>query len=143
MSVTIVHVDGALVVPDGRHENGSLWIGADDIATVTGWTPKPIGLCRGDLCLTPSRDRDWMDESGRVDLLAVAERLRLPVVHDKEHAVWSLGASAAQEAQTSDEQDPAAPVEAPDFELPDLDGKVHHLSDYRGNKVLLLAWASY
>jgi hypothetical protein len=27
--------------------------------------------------------------------------------------------------------------------LPDLDGKMHRLSDYRGQKVFLLAWASW
>ncbi|HSY78461.1 MAG TPA: redoxin domain-containing protein [Verrucomicrobiae bacterium] len=34
-------------------------------------------------------------------------------------------------------------MQAPDFELPDLDGKLHRLSDYRGKKVFLLAWASW
>jgi peroxiredoxin len=32
---------------------------------------------------------------------------------------------------------------APDFTLPDLDGRMHSLSDYRGKKVFLLAWASW
>jgi hypothetical protein len=27
--------------------------------------------------------------------------------------------------------------------LPDLDGNLHRLSDYRGKKVLLSAWASW
>ena len=33
--------------------------------------------------------------------------------------------------------------EAPDFALPDLSGRMHRLSDYRGKKVLLYAWASW
>jgi len=33
--------------------------------------------------------------------------------------------------------------EAPDFTLPDLDGKLHSLSDHRGKKVLLIAYASW
>ncbi|WP_271853771.1 TlpA family protein disulfide reductase [Planococcus maritimus] len=33
--------------------------------------------------------------------------------------------------------------EAPDFALPDLNGTVHHLSDYRGEKVYLFFWASW
>ncbi|MFK8795062.1 TlpA family protein disulfide reductase [Planococcus plakortidis] len=32
---------------------------------------------------------------------------------------------------------------APDFALPDLNGTVHHLDDYRGEKVYLLFWASW
>ena len=36
-----------------------------------------------------------------------------------------------------------ASSEAPDFELPDLDGRMHQLSDYRGRRVFLVAWASW
>ena len=32
---------------------------------------------------------------------------------------------------------------APDFCLPDLDGKLHRLSDYRGKKVFLFHFASW
>ena len=32
---------------------------------------------------------------------------------------------------------------APDFALPDLDGRVHRLSDFRGRKVFLATWASW
>ena len=31
----------------------------------------------------------------------------------------------------------------PDFELPDLSGTLHRLSDHRGRKVLLIAYASW
>ena len=34
-------------------------------------------------------------------------------------------------------------LEAPDFRLPDMNGKLHALSDFRGKKVLLLTWASW
>jgi peroxiredoxin len=34
-------------------------------------------------------------------------------------------------------------LEAPDFTLPDLDGKTYSLSQFRGKKVLLLSWASW
>lgn len=36
-----------------------------------------------------------------------------------------------------------APRVAPDFELKDLDGKVHHLSDYKGKVVILNFWATW
>jgi peroxiredoxin len=34
-------------------------------------------------------------------------------------------------------------LQAPDFTLPDMDGKMHSLSDFRGKKVLLITWASW
>jgi len=34
-------------------------------------------------------------------------------------------------------------LEAPDFELPDLDGKRRRLTEFRGKKVLLHAFASW
>jgi peroxiredoxin len=37
----------------------------------------------------------------------------------------------------------AASTSAPDFTLPDLDGRLHSLSDHRGKKVVLLTWASF
>lgn len=33
------------------------------------------------------------------------------------------------------------PRQAPEFELPGIDGKVHHLSDYRGRYLLVNFWA--
>ena len=32
---------------------------------------------------------------------------------------------------------------APNFTLPDLNGRVHSLADFRGKKVLLVTWASW
>ena len=34
-------------------------------------------------------------------------------------------------------------LEAPDFTLPDIEGKLHSLSDFRGKKVFLATWASW
>ena len=59
------------------------------------------------------------------------------MVHDDDHGVWFFGEAAVTRRAT------LASLEAPDFELPDLDGTMHRLSDYRGRKVLLSAWASW
>ena len=37
----------------------------------------------------------------------------------------------------------ADPVTAPDFTLPDMDGKPHALHDYRGKVVMLNFWATW
>ena len=71
------------------------------------------------------------------NLAALARHLGQPVVHDDKNGVWYFGEAAATRRAT------LASLEAPDFELPDLDGKLHRLSDYRGKKVLLAAWASW
>jgi peroxiredoxin len=51
--------------------------------------------------------------------------------------VWVLARSAGERTAA------LACLEAPDFVLPDLAGRVHRLSDYRGKKVLLVTWASW
>ena len=38
---------------------------------------------------------------------------------------------------------PQVGEQAPDFELPNQDGKIIKLSDYRGKKVLIVTWASW
>jgi AhpC/TSA family len=91
----------------------------------TGWALKPEGACRDDACV-PLRNRS---------LAHVARRLGMPLVHDREEGLWSLGPEAAPVL------DPGA--RAPDFELPDLEGRPHRLSDLRGRKVMILAWAPW
>lgn len=134
--VTVVHTDGLLRAEDARAQEDGLWLSASDFSAVAGWTSRPEGLCQGDLCLPQPPGSSWTDVDGRVNLTAFAERLRIPLVHDEGHDVWALG-------RTSTGTDGDGPVEAPDFALPDLDGTMHRLSDYRGKKVFLLAWASY
>ena len=46
-------------------------------------------------------------------------------------------------APVTDAQTRMLTLSAPDFELPDLAGHMHRLSDHRGKKVFLLAWASW
>ena len=48
-----------------------------------------------------------------------------------------LGGSARERAQA------LASQHAPEFTLPDLDGRPHALGQYRGKKILLVAWASW
>jgi len=103
---------------------------AAEFARLTGWHLKPEGLCRADVCVPfDSGDPD------RVDLEAAAKALGMPVVRDVEHGLWALGARAGGHALQS--------AVAPDFELPDADGRAFRLSSLRGQKVVLVAWASW
>ena len=101
----------------------------DELARVAGWHVRPEGLCREDRCIP------FTSEGDAVDLAAVAHAIGAPLVHDAEHGLWALGAEAGGRALVS--------ATAPDFELPDVDGRPFRLSSLRGQKVLLVAWASW
>ena len=96
----------------------------------TGWEIKPQGAYKGERCVPlPPSGGDG------VDARVLAERLGMPLVRDEAAGLWCLGPEAGGRALAS--------VEAPDLELPDLDGRPFRLGDLRGKKVLLYAWASW
>jgi hypothetical protein len=96
----------------------------------TGWELKPEGLCKDELCIPyPMPDGDT------VDLRAIAEALQMPLVSDEAHNLWSLGPRSGGRALLS--------AEAPDLVLPNLDGEDFSLRSLRGQKIFLLAWASW
>ena len=100
-----------------------------------GWDLQPEGLCRGVVCVPV--DQSALVRGDGLDLRVLAGALQRPLVTDEKHAVASLGASH------HDRGDALHSLEAPDFTLPDLDGNLHSLSDQRGKKVLLVAYASW
>jgi hypothetical protein len=98
----------------------------------TGWALKPEGACRGDICVPLG----GAGGGPTVDVTALAERLGMPLVQDEAVGLWALGpASLGGHALPT--------AEAPELELPDVDGRPFRLSSLRGQKVLLLAWAPY
>jgi hypothetical protein len=118
-----------------------LWIPLDELERATGWTAKPEGLCREEVCVPvpAARQADWLDgEPRRLDFAAFTAHLGHAVARDEERRVWSFGPPAGGGAASA-----SGPVVAPELRLPDLDGTLHSLSDYRGKKVLLYAWASW
>lgn len=102
--------------------------------TATGWAIKSEGACRGDVCV-PLPPEALVD-GGRLRLDLVAGRLGAPLVHDEQRELWSLGPATVSGHAL-------ATAEAPDLELPDVDGNMFNLSSLRGKKVLLVAWASW
>ena len=99
----------------------------------TGWELKPEGACKGDACV-PLPDEATTAE-GRVDVTVVAGRLGMPLVQDEASGLWALGPEGGGRALTT--------AVAPDLTLPDVDGNPFSLSSLRGQKVLLVAWASW
>ena len=111
-----------------------LWMSASDAEKVTGWTLKPEGMCRAELCVPlPAAAVKGKD----VDVAAFWTKLGGPVVAAEDGEVWALGAPADERNAVLEG------LVAPDFTLPDLDGKPHTLSQLRGKKVFLATWASW
>ena len=110
-------------------------IPAGALEETLGWDLQPEGLCQGPMCI-PVDQSALVREDG-LDLGVLAGALQRPLVTDEKHAVASLGASH------HDRGEALASLDAPDFTLPDLDGNLHSLSDQRGKKVLLVAYASW
>jgi hypothetical protein len=139
MPVTLIYDERSSTVPDAVANGDDLWLSFADLTVATAWEYKPEGLCLGDRCvpLPASRDGEFIDADGRFNLAAFARFLEQPVVHDDIAGVWLFGESATARTRA------LRSLDAPDFRLPDLDGNLHALSDYRGKKVLLLSWASW
>ncbi len=102
------------------------------LARETGWEVKPQGACREERCVPLPTGALEAEE---VDLPAFAERLGMPLLHDEQAGLWSLGPESGGRAMTT--------VRAPDLQLPTLTGEPFALSALRGKKVLIAAWASW
>ncbi len=132
-----------VLIDDGRACETQAQLGAEGVRIApaaleraTGWALKPAGLCRGDVCI-PVRDRAALADERGVDLARFAAALGRPLALDSEEGAAALGTAASERAQA------LATLEAPDFALPDLAGAQHRLSEHRGKKVLLIAYASW
>ena len=133
----ITLIDGGRVtrVP-ARIQGKRVRIAPADLERAFGWALKPQGLCKGDVCVTLRERRGLLDEGG-IDLAVFAQTTGLPLALDAREGVAVLGESAAARGSR------LASLEAPDFTLPDLAGRLHSLSEHRGKKVLLIAYASW
>jgi hypothetical protein len=114
----------------------SLAVDPVEFGRATGWSVKPEGACRGDLCVPLPAGVSKSD--GALDAVALAERLGMPLVAADAGGLWALGPASAPTGRSL----PTAT--APELVLPDLrTGDAFALSSLRGQKVVLLAWASW
>jgi peroxiredoxin len=128
--LTLLDVDGGEhgLPGDTRAVDGAA------LAEATGWTLKPEGLCKEDVCV-PLLGRAVDAGDGRVDLAEWAAALGLPLAVDPDHRAAALAPAAHAVAVPGDE--------APELELPAPDGTVHRFGDQAGRKRLLVTWASW
>lgn len=140
MPVTVIYGERPSSAASAAAEGENLWLSLEALRTTTGWELKPQGACLGDVCVPiPSgREGEFVRAGGsQFNLAALARLLNQPVVHDDTHNVWFFGEAASTRSAA------LLSLQAPDFTLPDLDGRMHSLSDHRGKKVLLVSWASW
>jgi hypothetical protein len=143
---TIVYDDSATNLASAREDDGQLWITTADLKRATRFEVKPQGVCRDELCFPlPKAKREAFihkdeGQSRATDtwfnVTAFAQLVHQPVAHDAALSTWYFGLRSDQRQQLSS-------LQAPDFTLPDLQGKPHRLSDFRGKKILLVTWASW
>jgi len=127
---TVISESGSFEV----HTGHGLWMSASECERVTGWTAKPQGMCKADECvpLPAGSTRD-----GQVDVAAFWRWRSAPVLSSDAGDAWVLGESAQTRNQI------LLGETAPDFTLPDVAGTPRTLSSLRGNKVVLVTWASW
>ena len=94
----------------------------------TGWDIKPEGACKGEVCVPLG--------GGDFDAVDTAARLGMALVSDADRGVHAFGPESLGGRAL-------ATAEAPDVALHDLDGNEVRLSQFRGEKVVLVAWAPY
>ncbi len=126
---------------DGTCVEGQCWVAPDVLPEILGWTLKAEGLCRGDECMPMASDaRVSVVRDDLVNLSQVARLLgRASVVSSVASDVPVIALALEPEAR----RDALAGLHAPEFSLPDLNGTVHALSEWRGQKRLLVTFASW
>jgi hypothetical protein len=138
MTSDIIFGEHVTTAVDAEQKGAALWLSAHDLERVSGWAHRAQGFCRGDVCIpVPAALHASVVEGERFNLVALAGLLGRPVVADVTHQVWCVGEAASERKRT------LRSLEAPNFTLPDLDGNMHSLSDYRGKKVMVVSWASW
>ena len=121
---------------DARVDGGRVLLSADALREALGWEPHDGTLCNDTMCVPlPAGSR--LGDGGVFDLGEVAATLDRPLAVDAAEGAAFLGVSAGERAQA------LGSLVAPDFTLPDLAGRPHTLSAYRGSKVFMVAWASW
>jgi len=142
--------DKRMVIYDGvatevslsREAGADLWLTTSDLTRATRLIIKQQGVCRDELCfpLPKNRKAEFVQKKGGTSWFNLSEFARLikqPCVIDEKNGVWYFGARAAEQNGY------LTSLAAPNFTLPDLNGKLHSLADFRGKKVLLVTWASW
>lgn len=119
-----------------------LWVTLADLTKATKFVVKPQGVCRDELCfpIPKARKTAFLSVQGKNTWFNLSEFARLtkqPSAYDAENSTWFFGPRPEEQNQF------VSSLMAPNFKLPDANGKMRSLAEFRGKKVLLLTWASW
>ena len=129
---TVLYGDNAVPLAAVKPDAKNLWVRAADLKTINGFELKPQGACKEDVCIPVGKD---LRSGAFFNLSGFAQKVHQPVVSDS--GVWSFGDIPLLRSAFVNSR------VAPDFAVPDRKGRVVHLSDFRGKKVLIVTWASW
>jgi hypothetical protein len=136
--VTILSENRVAQILNAKVSGDDLWVPVDSLEEATGWALEPEGLCRGEVCVPLSMNvQDPLLRDGDFNVSAFWRQMARPLARDAQGGTWLLGDS------TDELRSRLISLEAPDFILPDLEGRGHSLRDYRGTKIFMAAWASW
>ncbi|PZC41192.1 MAG: hypothetical protein DK305_000182 [Chloroflexi bacterium] len=116
--------------------NDNIWFHKDDMREKFGWILKPEGLCKEEVCI-PLKEPLLLLNNDHVNINQFAKELNRPIASEVSKGVIVLGESASDRANWLYAE------QAPDFELPDLNGNMHRLSEHFGKKLCLVVHASW
>jgi hypothetical protein len=139
---TVLYQDRVVAIARTLNDPNDLWVVPEDLPRINDFVLKPEGACLAELCIPVRQDRDsemFVTRAGQgwFNVTELAQKLQQAYTRDAEHAVWSFGnIPVARNAFLQS-------ATAPDFALPNRDGKLVRLSDFRGKKVLVITWASW
>jgi hypothetical protein len=132
---TLIESERVVQIP-ARIEGERVRLDPAGLRDALGWEVHDGLLCSDALCIPVADEAALVSDDG-LDLAGFARVQERALALDVAERAAFLGGSARERAQA------LASQHAPDFTLPDLDGRPHSLSEQRGKKVLLVAWASW
>ena len=131
-SATVLFGENTVPLARSRTDAHDLWVLSKDLPRINEFEVKPQGACRADVCIPLAKS---LKSGAWFNLTGFAHKLGQTVV--AEQGIWSFGEIPVLRGSFYNSRI------APDFAVPDRQGKVAHLSDFRGKKALVITWASW
>ena len=131
-TATVLYGDKSTTLDRVRPDGQDLWVRSADLPRINEFELKPQGACREDLCIPIAKN---LTQGEWFNLTGFARNIKESYVADA--GVWSFGEVPVLRSSFVNSR------VAPDFAVPDRKGRIVHLSDFRGKKVLVVTWASW